>query len=59
MYPAVKVSFCRVNTLFSPAVVELVSRKLNVPKNMCFITCPDAQFRHRIAQFGGMRVITH
>lgn len=38
MYPAIKVSFCRVHAAFSPAVVELISRKLDVPKNMCFLT---------------------
>ena len=59
MYPAIKVSFCRVHAAFSPVVVEIVSQKLGVPKNLCFLTCPDSQFRHRISQFGGMRVITH
>ncbi len=59
MYPAIKVSFCRVQAGFSPAVVGWIGDKLDVPRNLCFMACPDAQFRHRIAHFGGMRVITH
>ncbi len=57
MYPAIRVSFVRVNKKFSPEVVEVLTGLLDVPKEKCFITCPD--YRHRIDKLGGLRVITH
>ena len=59
MYPSIKVSFLKVCAPFSPALVEILSQRLEVEKNLMFITCPDAQFRHRIHTLGGLRVITH
>ena len=59
MYPAVRVSFCRVRAPFSPALIEHLSRAWDIPKNMFMIACPDQDFAHRISQFGGLRVITH
>jgi uncharacterized membrane protein len=59
MYPSIKVSFLKVCAPFSPALVEILSQRLEVETNLMFITCPDAQFRHRIHTLGGLRVITH
>lgn len=59
MYPSIKVSLLKAKAPFSPALVEFLSSLLDVPKNMMFIACPSAEFRHRIDKLGGLRVITH
>lgn len=43
---------------FGPQIVELVSRTLNVPKNMMLMACPNGPFPHNVASLGGVRVIT-
>ncbi|KAG5191738.1 amino acid permease-domain-containing protein [Tribonema minus] len=59
MYPRIKISLLTVEGTFSPALIEWLSRELAVPKNMMFITCPDAVFKYKIEKLGGVRVITH
>jgi len=36
-----------------------VSARLGVPRNFMFIACPGDRFPHDLADFGGVRLITH
>lgn len=56
---AVQVSLVKVRAPFTPALVEHLSEVLRLPKNMMFITAPDANFRERLHKLGGLRIITH
>jgi hypothetical protein len=57
MYPAIRVSFLQVDQAFTPEVVEVLSKLLDVRKEKMMISCPD--WKHRIDRLGGVRVITH
>ena len=58
MYPKIRITFLDVPGQFTPAFIQHLSERLHVPTNMMFITCPDGHFPHRIAELGGVRVIT-
>ena len=59
IYPRIKISLLTITGSFTPGLIEWLSRKLGVAKNMMFITCPDAVFKYKIEHLGGVRVITH
>jgi len=59
MYPAIRVSFLQVDQTFTPEVVEVLSKLLDVRKEKMMISCPSDDFVHRIDRLGGVRVITH
>jgi hypothetical protein len=42
---------------FSPKIVDMISKRYNVPKNLMFISCPSEKFAHKIADLGGLRII--
>ena len=42
---------------FGPPIIEQLSRRLNVPKNLMFIATPGDRFPHDIEDLGGVRVI--
>eukprot|EP01127_Copromyxa_protea_P002909 TRINITY_DN12829_c0_g1_i1.p1 TRINITY_DN12829_c0_g1~~TRINITY_DN12829_c0_g1_i1.p1 ORF type:complete len:648 (+),score=140.32 TRINITY_DN12829_c0_g1_i1:60-2003(+) len=58
-YPKISIDLVLVHGKFSPGLVDYVSTKHNIPKNFMFLTCPDDQFPNNIAEFGGVRLITH
>ncbi|CAD7942994.1 unnamed protein product [Amoebophrya sp. A120] len=57
IYPDAKIDLCIVNYPFTPAVIPYLEKKLAIPANCMFITCPTANFKHRLATLGGVRVI--
>eukprot|EP00644_Phytophthora_capsici_P013306 jgi/Phyca11/504082/fgenesh2_kg.PHYCAscaffold_5_\ len=57
MYPKIRVDFVSVHGEFGPALIEWLSRKMNVPRNMMFITQPDFLSAERVSA-AGVRVIT-
>ena len=46
-----------VNYEFGPAVIPYISKKLRIPTNCMFITCPTENFKHRLEALAGVRVI--
>jgi len=57
LYPHLRIDFLAVEGAFTPQTIELLSRRLNVPKNYMFIGTPGDRFPHRIADLGGVRLI--
>ncbi|CAI5715787.1 unnamed protein product [Peronospora effusa] len=57
MYPKIRVDFVSVHGEFGPAIIEWLSRTMNVPRNMMFITQPDLISAERVSS-AGVRVIT-
>lgn len=57
MYPNLKIDFIAVRGVFSPDLIDRLSRRLNVPKNYMFIGTPGDRFPHEIEDLGGVRLI--
>lgn len=57
IYPGLKVDFVGVQGKFGPALIDAISKKLNVPKNNMFIGTPGDRFPHEIETLGGVRLI--
>ena len=57
IYPDLKIDLILVKGHFSPALIEQLSQRLNVPKNYMFLGTPGDHFPHNIAQLGGVRLI--
>jgi amino acid transporter len=57
LYPNLRIDFVAVRGVFGPQLIEGLSRKLGVPKNLMFIGTPGDRFPHRIEELGGVRLI--
>jgi hypothetical protein len=57
LYPRLRIDFLAVKGTFGPELIELLSRRLDVPKNYMFIGTPGDRLPHRIEQLGGVRLI--
>ncbi len=57
LYPALRIDFLAVKGIFGPQIVEKISRKLAIKKNCMFIGTPGQQFKHSLAELGGVRII--
>ncbi len=57
LYPRLRIDFLAVKGTFGPELIEILSRRLGVPKNYMFIGTPGDRFPHRIEQLGGVRLI--
>ncbi|KAL4162937.1 hypothetical protein PRNP1_003469 [Phytophthora ramorum] len=57
MYPKIRIDFVSVQGEFKPATIEWLSKKMDVPCNMMFITQPDMVSAERVSSVG-VRVIT-
>ncbi len=57
LYPQLRIDFCAVKGTFGPELIEVLSRRLDVPKNYMFIGTPGDRFPHRIEELGGVRLI--
>jgi amino acid transporter len=57
LYPQIRIDLVTVKGVFGPELIELLSRRLNVPKNYMFIGTPGDRFPYRIEKLGGVRVI--
>mmetsp|Transcript_25734 Transcript_25734/g.61055 ORF Transcript_25734/g.61055 Transcript_25734/m.61055 type:complete len:685 (-) Transcript_25734:331-2385(-) len=58
-FPKVVIDLVLVEGSFNPELVAQVSKRLGVPRNFMFIQCPDENFPYDVADFGGIRLITH
>ena len=57
LYPQIRIDFVTVRGSFGPELVETLSNRLSIPKNMMFIGTPGGKFPHEIDTLGGVRVI--
>jgi amino acid transporter len=57
LYPRLRIDFLAVKGTFGPELIELLSRRLGVPKNYMFIGTPGDRLPHRIEELGGVRLI--
>jgi amino acid transporter len=57
LYPQLRVDFLAVKGTFSPGLIDVLSERLQVPKNYMFIGTPGDRFPHRIQELGGVRLI--
>lgn len=58
-YPKMRIDLVLVRGEFGPDMIEKLVNKLSVPKNFMFITCPGETFNHKVADLGGVRLVTH
>jgi len=58
-YPKMRIDLVLVKGEFGPPLVNQLQHKLKVPKNFMFITCPGETFTHKVADLGGVRLVTH
>jgi len=59
LWPKYRVDYIAVKGQFGPALIDQLSEKLGVPKNFMFITTPSSKFAHKLADLGGVRLVTH
>jgi hypothetical protein len=57
VYPSVTIELVFVQAEFNPVNLLAVSKKLDVPLNMCFVQCPGEGFRWGLGDLGGIRII--
>lgn len=57
IYPRLRIDFVAVKGTFGPEIIERLSRRLRVPKNLMFIATPGDHFPHDLEDLGGVRVI--
>eukprot|EP00434_Breviolum_minutum_P036356 symbB.v1.2.032211.t1/scaffold3835.1/size49521/2 len=57
VYPSLKVDSILVHGEFSPAMVQYISKRIQVKVNCMFINCPKIDFKHPLDRMGGVRVI--
>ena len=57
LYPNLRMDFVAVKGDFTPALIELLAKRLDVPKNYMFIGTPGDHFPHRIEELGGVRLV--
>jgi len=57
MYPDIKIEFMAMPGIFSPELVDELSKKWNIPKNFMFIGAPGNRFPYKISELGGVRLI--
>ncbi|KAG7375547.1 hypothetical protein PHYPSEUDO_000698 [Phytophthora pseudosyringae] len=57
IYPSIKIDFIAVTGAFDPAMVQWLSKSMEVPTNMMFMRQPANENIHRVSALG-VRVIT-
>ncbi len=57
IYPSLRIDFIAVEGKFGPNLIESLSHKLKVPKNLMFISTPGTNFCHKIEELGGVRLV--
>ncbi len=57
IYPRLRIDFVTVKGSFGPELVEGLSRRLGISKNMMFMGTPGGTFPHQIDMPGGVRVV--
>lgn len=56
-YPEIDIEFVEIMGEFTPALVDELSKKWNIPKNFMFIGSPGDRLTYRISELGGVRLI--
>lgn len=57
VYPEIDLEFVVEKGVFSPQVIDKLSRQWNIPKNFMFIGSPGDHFLYGLADLGGVRLI--
>lgn len=57
LYPELRIDLVTVKGAFGPELIEVLSHRLQVPKNYMFIGTPGDRFPFRIEKLGGVRVV--
>ncbi|KAI9280283.1 amino acid permease-domain-containing protein [Umbelopsis sp. AD052] len=57
IYPKIQIDLIFIQGIFNPSTVDAISRQLEIPTSLMFITCPGKNFRYSIAEFNGMRIV--
>ena len=58
LYPKLKISLLVVEGEFNANMVDWLSGEMDIPLNAMFISCPDKDFKMKIQELRGMRIIT-
>lgn len=56
-YPEIDIEFVVLTGKFGPELIEELSRKWGVPRNLMFIGSPGTHFLYGLAELGGVRLI--
>ena len=56
-YPNIKIDFEKMSGTFSPALIDKLSAKWKIPKNLMFIGSHGETFKYDQAELGGVRLI--
>lgn len=56
-YPDVDMEYITLVGQFTPALVDELSHKWNIPKNFMFISSPGERFSYRVDELGGVRLV--
>jgi amino acid transporter len=57
IYPNLRVDLVLAKGIFSPELVDALSKKFGIQKNQMFIGTPGNNFPHKIESLGGVRVV--
>jgi amino acid transporter len=57
LYPQLRIDFLAIKGIFNASLIDYLSKRFNVPKNMMFIGTPGGNLPYRIEELGGVRVI--
>lgn len=56
-YPDISIQFLEIEGVFSPELIEKLSKKWDIPINFMFIGSPGEHFPYKIEELGGVRLI--
>jgi amino acid transporter len=56
-YPEIDIDFVEIEGQFGPDIIEVLSKRWDIPKNFMFIGSPGDKFPYRISELGGVRLI--
>ncbi|MBK9041568.1 MAG: APC family permease [Bdellovibrionales bacterium] len=57
IYPNLRIDLVLVKGIFSPELVDALSKRFGIQKNQMFIGTPGGNFPHKIESLGGVRVV--
>ncbi len=57
LYPSIKIEFVVIVGLFEPKLIQELSEKWSIPRNLMFIGSPGTHFMYGLADLGGVRLI--
>ena len=56
-YPRMRIDLVLVRGVFGPAMIDWLQTALHIPRNLMFMGCPRKDFKHRVDELGGVRII--